>query len=156
MLVAALDRQHPRDLFDVQLMLAGGGWGEDLLDFFVVYLAGHNRPTHEVLFPNEKPLDAVFEAEFVGMTSAPVDLGELVATRQRLMHELPRALLPRHRQFLLSVVRAEPEWQLLRHAHIAELPALQWKLHNLAKLRKNADKFRLQHDELAARLARAR
>jgi hypothetical protein len=71
------------------------------------------------------------------------------------MHELPRALLPRHRQFLLSVVRAEPEWQLLRHANISELPALQWKLHNLAKLRKNADKFRLQHDELAARLARA-
>ncbi|MCP5286438.1 MAG: nucleotidyl transferase AbiEii/AbiGii toxin family protein [Burkholderiaceae bacterium] len=153
-LVAALDRQHPRDLFDVQLMLAGGGWSEDLLDCFVVYLAGHNRPTHEVLFPNAKPLEAAFESEFVGMTSAPVALGELVATRQRLMQELPRALLPRHRQFLLSVVRAEPEWQLLRHAHIAELPALQWKLHNLAKLRKNADKFRLQHDELAARLAR--
>lgn len=154
-LVAALDRQHPRDLFDVQLMLASGGWSEDLLDCFVVYLAGHNRPTHEVLFPHEKPLEAVFESEFVGMTSAPVDLGELVKTRQRLLHELPRALQPRHRRFLLSVMRAEPEWQLLRHAHIADLPALQWKLHNLKKLRKNADKFRLQHDELAARLARA-
>ncbi|MCA0243802.1 MAG: nucleotidyl transferase AbiEii/AbiGii toxin family protein [Proteobacteria bacterium] len=154
-LVAALDRQHPRDLFDVQLMLASGGWSEDLLDCFVVYLAGHNRPTHEVLFPTEKPLEPVFESEFVGMTSAPIDLGGLVATRQRLTHELPRALQPRHRQFLLSLVRAEPEWQLLRYAHIAELPALQWKLHNLVKLRKNADKFKLQHDELAARLARA-
>lgn len=90
-LVAALDRQHPRDLFDVQLMLASGGWSEDLLDCFVVYLAGHNRPAHEVLFPNEKPLDVVFESEFVGMTSAPVQLGELVTTRQRLLHELPRA-----------------------------------------------------------------
>jgi len=154
-LVAALDRQHPRDLFDVQLMLASGGWSEDLLDCFVVYLAGHNRPAHEVLFPNEKPLDVVFESEFVGMTSAPVQLGELVTTRQRLLHELPRALQARPRQFLLSVVRAEPEWQLLRHAHIAELPALQWKLQNLMKLRKNADKFKFQHDELAARLARA-
>ena len=154
-LVAALDRQHPRDLFDVQLMLASGGWSEDLLDCFVVYLAGHNRPAHEVLFPNEKPLEVVFESEFVGMTSAPVQLGELVTTRQRLLHELPRALQPRHRRFLLSVVRAEPEWQLLPHAHVAELPALQWKLHNLMKLRKNADKFKFQHDELAARLARA-
>jgi hypothetical protein len=154
-LVAALDRQHPRDLFDVQLMLAGGGWSDDLLDCFVVYLAGHNRPTHEVLFPNEKPLEAVFENEFVGMTSVPVGLGELIETRQRLMHELPRALQPRHRQFLLSMVRAEPQWQLLPHAHIAQLPALQWKLHNLAKLKKNADKFRQQHDELAARLERA-
>lgn len=154
-LVAALDRQHPRDLFDVQLMLAGGGWSDDLLDCFVVYLAGHNRPTHEVLFPNEKPLEAVFENEFVGMTSVPVGLGELIETRQRLMHELPRALQPRHRQFLLSMVRAEPTWQLLPHAHIAQLPALQWKLHNLTKLKKNADKFRQQHDELAARLERA-
>lgn len=154
-LVAALDRQHPRDLFDVQLMLAVSGWSEALLDCFVIYLAGHNRPTHEVLFPNEKPLEAVFENEFVGMTSAPVGLDGLLATRQRLMYELPRALQPRHRQFLLSMVRAEPEWQLLPHAHLAQLPALQWKLHNLAKLKKNADKFRQQHDELAARLMRA-
>ena len=154
-LVAALDRQHPRDLFDVQLMLAGGGWSEDLLDCFVVYLAGHNRPTHEVLFPNEKRLEAVFENEFIGMTSAPVGLDELIETRRRLMHELPRALQPRHRQFLLSMVRAEPEWDLLPHAHIAQLPALQWKLRNLAQLRKNAAKFRQQHDELEARLDRA-
>lgn len=154
-LVAALDRQHPRDLFDVQLMLAGGGWSENLLDCFVVYLAGHNRPTHEVLFPNEKPLEAVFENEFTGMTSAPVGLDELIETRRRLMHELPRALQPRHRQFLLSMVRAEPEWDLLPHAHIAQLPALQWKLHNLAQLRRNAAKFRQQHDELEARLDRA-
>jgi hypothetical protein len=154
-LVAALDRQHPRDFFDLQLMLAGGGWSEDLLDCFVVYLAGHHRPTHEVLFPNEKPLAAVFENEFVGMTSAPVGLDELIATRQRLMHELPRALQPRHRQFLLSMVRAEPEWGLLPHAHIAQLPALQWKLVNLAKLKKNASKFQQQHDELAVRLEHA-
>jgi predicted nucleotidyltransferase component of viral defense system len=153
-LVAALDRQHPRDLFDVQLMLARCAWTDDLLDCFAVYLAGHNRPAHEVLFPNEKSLEAVFENEFVGMTSAPVGLDELIATRQRLMHELPRALQPRHRQFLLSMVSAEPQWHLLPHAHLAQLPALQWKLHNLAKLKKNADKFRRQHDELAARLER--
>ncbi len=125
------------------------------VDIDVVYLAGHNRPTHEVLFPNEKPLEAVFENEFVGMTSTPVGLDELIATRQRLMDELPRALQPRHRQFLLSMVCAEPQWHLLPHAHIAQLPALQWKLHNLTKLKKNADKFRRQHDELAARLGRA-
>jgi hypothetical protein len=117
-LVAALDRQHPRDLFDVQLMLAGSGWSEPLLDCFVVYLAAHNRPTHEVLFPREKALDTVFENEFVGMTSAPVSVDQLLATRQRMMRELPRVLHPRHRQFLLSIVRAEPQWDLLPYAHI--------------------------------------
>jgi hypothetical protein len=155
-LVAALDRQHPRDLFDVQLMLAGGGWDEALLDCFVVYLAGHNRPTHEVLFPNRKPLDEVFEAEFVGMTSQPVMLDELLATRGRMLEELPRALHARHCDFLLSMSRGEPEWALLPHDHLERLPALQWKLQNLAKLSKNAAKFQYQHDELEARLTRAR
>jgi hypothetical protein len=35
------------------------------------------------------------------------------------------------------------------------LPALQWKLQNLAKLRRNPGKFQQQHDELAQRLDRA-
>nr|WP_235578379.1 nucleotidyl transferase AbiEii/AbiGii toxin family protein [Pseudorhodoferax sp. Leaf267] len=43
-LVAALDRQHPRDLFDMQLMLAGNGWSDALLDCFVVYLAATTGP----------------------------------------------------------------------------------------------------------------
>lgn len=155
-LVAALDRQHPRDLFDVQLMLDTHGWEESLLDCFVVYLAGHNRPTHEVLFPNEKLLEAVFKAEFEGMTFAPVQLDALQATRRRMLEELPRALLPRHCDFLQSMVRAEPIWSLLPYAHLEQLPALQWKLQNLYRLRKNAAKFQVQHDELAARLAHAR
>lgn len=152
-LVAALDRQHPRDLFDVKLMLdTGYRWGEEMLDCFVVYLVGHNRPMHEVLFPTMKPLDAIFENEFDGMTGAPVELSALEAVRGRLLHELPRALLPRHREFLLSMARAAPNWALMPYPHLEQLPALQWKLVNLEKLRKNGKRFAQQHDELAARL----
>jgi predicted nucleotidyltransferase component of viral defense system len=45
-LVAAMDRQHPRDIFDVLHMLNHFGWQELFVDCFVVYLAGHNRPVH--------------------------------------------------------------------------------------------------------------
>jgi len=152
-LVAALDRQHPRDLFDVQLMFSRFGLPADFLDCFVVYLAGHNRPTHEVLFPNEHDIDAVFAAEFIGMTSMPVSLAQLKATRKTLMAELPAALSQQQRGFLLSLVRAEPDWTLLPFEHIKDLPAIRWKLANLAKLKKNAEKFAQQHDMLAARLA---
>lgn len=152
-LVAALDRQHPRDLFDVQLMLARHGWEEPLLDCFVVYLAGHNRPTHEVLFPKEKQLEAIFAAEFEGMTRTPVSLASLLETRRRMLAELPRALLPRQRDFLMSMVQAEPDWSLLPYAHAAQLPALQWKLQNLTRLKKNVSKFNLQQRELAKRFA---
>ncbi len=152
-LVAALDRQHPRDLFDVKLMLETGyGWDEETLDCFVVYLAGHNRPIHEVLFPSRRPLAAIFESEFDGMTVSRVEVSELEGVRERMVHELPRALLPRHHDFLLSMVRAAPDWSLLPYPHLEHLPALQWKLLNLAKLRKSGRRFAQQHEELATRL----
>ena len=151
-LVAAMDRQHPRDLFDVKLMLeTGHRWDEETLDCFVVYLAGHNRPMHEVLFPRLKPLGAIFENEFDGMTIQPVELDALEAVRARTFRELPRALLPRQREFLLSMARAAPDWALLPYPHIKGLPALQWKLKNLQKLRSSRDRFAQQHDELAMR-----
>jgi hypothetical protein len=153
-LVAALDRQHPRDLFDVQLMFARFGLPAEFLDCFVVYLAGHDRPVHEVLFPNEQDIDVIFEAEFIGMTNTPVTLEELKATRRRLMAELPKALSDHQRGFLLSLVQAEPDWSLLPFAHVQHLPAIRWKLMNLAKLQKNTAKFKQQHDELFEHLDR--
>lgn len=47
-LVAALDRQHPRDLFDVSQMCETHGLTDETIACFVLYLAGHNRPMHEV------------------------------------------------------------------------------------------------------------
>ena len=57
-LVAAFDRQHPRDLFDVWQLYRSGGLTDGMLECFVVYLAGHNRPPHEVLFGNDKDIAA--------------------------------------------------------------------------------------------------
>jgi len=152
-LVAAMDRQHPRDIFDVLHMLDRFGWQELFADCFVTYLAGHNRPVHEVLFPKIKPLEPVFSNEFVGMTREEVSLDALLAVQARVIAELPRQLTERQRSFLLSLVRAEPDWKLLPFPHLQELPALKWKLLNLAKLKKSdTARFRAQADELASRL----
>jgi predicted nucleotidyltransferase component of viral defense system len=48
-LVAALDRQHPRDLFDVRKLFRHEGITPQIRRSFVLYLASHNRPMHEVL-----------------------------------------------------------------------------------------------------------
>jgi predicted nucleotidyltransferase component of viral defense system len=155
-LVAAMDRQHPRDIFDVQHMFDRFGMPSDFVDCFVVYLAGHNRPVHEVLFAQLQPLADVFANEFVGMTAAPVTLEQLEATRARLFESLPRALTPAHRTFLLTLVQGEPDWGQMPFPHLQELPAIRWKLMNLAKLKKsNPKRFMLQHGELAACLAAA-
>ena len=151
-LVAAMDRQHPRDLFDVLKMYESHGLTQEILDCFVVYLAGHNRPVHEVLFSNAHPMEETFKNEFVGMTSEPIELDALLNTQQQLMAELPQSLTQNHRSFLLSLVQAKPDWSLLPFNHLQDMPALKWKLQNLSNLKsKNITKFRYQHEALEQR-----
>ncbi len=151
-LVAAMDRQHPRDIFDVLKMTEKFGWQTSFVDCFVAYLAGHNRPVHEVLFPKKLPLEPAFTNEFLGMTRDAVNLTVLEQTQERLLAHLPLALSESHRHFLLSLVSAEPAWELMPFAHLQHLPALQWKLLNLRKLKaRDASRFKAQHEELASR-----
>ena len=155
-LVAALDRQHPRDLFDVMELFAHEGITPAIRRAFVVYLACHNRPVHEVLFPALRDIRLDYERSFKGMTAATVGLDELLAIRARLVEELPRALDADERAFLLSLARKEPQWHLLGIDHLQELPGIRWKLRNLEQLAaQNSGKFSAQAQELAQRLAGA-
>ena len=152
-LVAAMDRQHPRDMFDVMRMREQHALDGSIVDCFVAYLAGHNRPVHEVLFPRPLPLEPTFTNEFEGMTLEPIKLLTLQATQRHLISELPRALSASHREFLLSIVRADPDWDLMPFQHLAELPAVRWKLLNLERLRsRDRKRFDEQYRELATKL----
>ena len=136
-------------------MYESHGLTQEILDCFVAYLAGHNRPVHEVLFSNPQPMEETFKNEFVGMTADPIHLDDLLQTQQRLMAELPRALTQNHRNFLLSLLEAKPDWSLLPFKHLQELPAIQWKLQNLTHLKsKNPAKFQLQREALDERFKR--
>jgi hypothetical protein len=151
-LVAALDRQHPRDLFDVLGLFEHVGLTPEVVECFVCYLAGHNRPVHEVLFSRDQVIAQAFKNEFIGMTRQPITLGELLSVRRRLRQELPSVMTSAQRQFLLSLVAGQPDWNLMSCAHLAELPAIRWKLQNLARLKKvNPRKFAQQADEHRAR-----
>lgn len=152
-LVAAMDRQHPRDLFDVLQMIEKFEMPQPFVDSFVAYLAGHNRPVHEVLFANPLPLSAVFKSEFQGMTAQPVELQKLIETREFLFETLPQALTDNHKNFLLSLVQGNPQWSLMPFAHLQDLPALKWKNLNLAKLKKgNKQRFAQQYELLSKHL----
>jgi|688.fasta_scaffold450769_1 hypothetical protein len=151
-IVAALDRQHPRDFFDVREMFVEGHFDPGVVDCFVCYLAGHNRTIHDVLFSADKNFSAIYEEQFVGMTARPVSIAELEQARADLRAALSTHLQNRHKQFLLGLVRLEPEWDLMPFPHLRELPALKWKLLNLEKLRRtNPKRFELQSTELARR-----
>ena len=155
-LIAALDRQHPRDLFDVMQLFQHEGITPGIRRAFVVYLAGHNRPVHEVLFPKLRDIRHDYRRNFEGMTAEPVPLDALLAARDRMVNELQQQLDDKERRFLLSLVSGAPEWDLLGIAHLELLPGIRWKLQNLEKQRRaNAKKFAEQADALAALLADA-
>lgn len=155
-LVAALDRQHPRDLFDVMHLFAHEGITPGIRRAFVVYLASSNRPIHEVLFTPLRDIRHDYAHNFQGMTTEPVPLDALLAARERMVREVQQGLDDDERRFLLSLAAGTPEWSLLGIAHLEHLPGIRWKLHNLTQLQKaNAQKFAEQADALAARLATA-
>lgn len=152
-LVAAMDRQHPRDLFDVMELFAHDGITPGIRRAFVVYLASHNRTLHELLFPTPKDIRLAYDGSFAGMTTEPVTLETLLETRERLFRELPAALDANEREFLRTLVRAEPDCSLLGIPHLEELPAIRWRLQNPEKLaRTNPDRLRELADASAQRL----
>ena len=136
-IVAALDRQHPRDLFDVRDLLANEGIDDQLRAAFVVYLLSHTRPMAEVLTARTKDISHEFVQNFQGMTIEPVTLGELIAARAALVDAMVRQMPDHHRKFLVSFEKGEPDWDLLSLPKIDKLPAVRWRQQNLDKITKN-------------------
>lgn len=133
-LVAALDRQHPRDLFDVRDLLANEGLTDELREAFVVYLLSHNRPMGEVLSGRVKDLANEYRNGFEGMTEEDVAIEELIETQNEMIEKLIGEMPDRHREFLVGFERGEPNWELLKIPHVADLPAVRWRQRNLDKL----------------------
>lgn len=134
-IVAALDRQHPRDLFDVRDLLANEGIDETLRRAFLVYLLSHNRPMFEVLAPRRKSIEVEFRRGFQGMTAEPVSMDALTRARESLIETIVGKMPEQHGQFLLSFERGRPEWSLLELPGASDLPAIRWRRENLDKLR---------------------
>ena len=133
-IVAALDRQHPRDLFDVRDLIANEGISDELRQAFIVYLLSHDRSMSEVLAPTLKNIEAAFKHGFSGMTRDPMELADLLAARATLIKSIIGDMPADHRKFLISFERGEPNWDLLGLPNAANLPAVRWRQQNLDKL----------------------
>jgi predicted nucleotidyltransferase component of viral defense system len=149
-IVAALDRQHPRDLFDVLKLYEQGDLTQDILEAVVIYLAGHNWPTHEVLFGSDKDISTSYANSFVGMTfEESPSLEKLLDVRAKLRADVTQRITEKHRDFLIGLAEANPDWSLLDCEHAESLPGLRWKLINLKKFQKNRPSdFAKQAEEL--------
>lgn len=134
---AALDRQHPRDLFDIDLLYRHEGITDELRKAFVIYVASGPRPMHELLKPNLLDQHSVYQNEFLGMTQENISYDELADIRARLIKDINQSLTDDERQFLLSVKKGEPNYTLMPFESLEKLPALQWKVMNVRKMDAN-------------------
>jgi hypothetical protein len=143
---AALNRQHPRDLFDIHLLLKEQGITKATRQAFVVYLAGDSRPLHEMLQPNLLDITTTYQQQFHRMTIEKISLKELLAARETLIQKISEDLTLNERKFLLSMKLGEPQWGLLPFKNLEQLPSLQWKLINIKKMDK------IKHQKMANKL----
>jgi predicted nucleotidyltransferase component of viral defense system len=152
-IVAALDRQHPRDLFDVRDLLHNEGINDALRQAFIVYLVSHHRPMAEVLAPTRKDIAAEFARGFIGMTRESVALEDLLETREAVIADVIGRMPEAHRRFLVSFERGDPDWSLLG-VDGAALPAVKWRQQNLDTLRPDVRAILVAQLERALRTGR--
>ncbi len=131
---AALDRQHPRDLFDVKSLLETEGLTDAVRHAFFVYLMSHNRPMNELWNPSWQKMDQAFANEFDGMTTFPVTLAELESVRGQLLAALYAGTTDAEKTFLLSFKAGRADWKTFPYPHVENLPGIKWKQKNLQKL----------------------
>lgn len=139
---AALDRYHPRDLFDIKLLLENQGLTEEVRQAFIVYLASGSRPMHELLEPrisdaSQQEFENTFKNEFAGMTTTSVTHEELKDIRASLPRLLLDSFTENERMFLMHLKSGTPNWSLLPMDGIEHLPGIQWKLQNINKIPDN-------------------
>jgi hypothetical protein len=147
---AALDRQHPRDLFDVKYLLNNEGFTNEVKEGFLFRLLSSDRPINEVLFPNFLDQRPAMENQFSGMTEEDFSYEEYEIVRERMVRTVHESLTDQDKQFILSVKNLTPDWSIYP---FEKFPAITWKLQNLQKLKeKNSDKHKEQYRSLEQKL----
>jgi predicted nucleotidyltransferase component of viral defense system len=141
---AALNRQNPRDLFDIHGLLKNEGLDARTWHAFLVYLACDKRSVAELLAPRLNPLDPTQVSEFQKMTEQPVTLELLEQARSNLLVEISSQMTADDREFLISFKQGNPKWELIGLPDSQNLPAVKWKLENIKKMFPEKHKNALQ------------
>lgn len=131
---AALDRQHPRDLFDIKYLLENEGFTNEIKQGFMLFLLSSNRPINEMLNPNLTDQRHAMDNHFDGMSYIPFSYEAFEQTRNQLITIIKGGLTNEDKDFLLSFKRLSPDWGIY---DFEKFPAVQWKLQNLNKLKNN-------------------
>lgn len=133
-IAAALSRQHPRDLFDVKYMDLPLS---EVREGLIFCLLGSDRPIHESFAPKLLDQRLAIVNQFEGMTDISLSYEDFEQTRAKLITDVRSLMTDGDKQFLLSFESGEPLWDGYEFEYFKNYPSIQWKLLNLAKLKRS-------------------
>ena len=142
-ITAALDRQHPRDLFDVKLMFDFVSDFEQVKKGVLYCLLSGDRPIIESLSPNRIDQREAIIKQFAGMTEVSFSYSDYEETREKLINFINSNLTQQDKDFLIAFEAGNDLSQLTDYQEYLQFPSVQWKLQNISKLKElNSNKHR--------------
>lgn len=133
-MIAALDRQHPRDIFDMHQFLLKKEQLKDIKSGLLFCLLSSNRPIHELLSPNFLDQRQAFVNQFDGMSDSPFTYKQFEEIRSLLVMEVKNLLSAQDKSFLIDFMLGDTndtDYQFLNY------PAIAWKRKNIDLLKRN-------------------
>lgn len=106
---AALDRQHPRDLFDIKNFIERVDYTQEIKEGIIFFLISSKRPFHELLNPRPIKQFTTFESEFKGMSDKSFEYDEYESTREWLIKTVNGSFTIEDKRFLISFAMGEPD-----------------------------------------------
>lgn len=147
---AAMDRQHPRDIFDIKYLLASEGFTQAVKEGFLFRLLSSERSVQDVLFPNRIDQRKAMDNQFIGMTDESFTYEEYESVRETMIQTVHRSITEADKKFILGVKNAEPDWSIYE---LGDYPSIMWKQQNLQKLKqKNPEKHKELYNTLKRKL----
>jgi hypothetical protein len=135
-ITAALDRQHPRDLFDVKLMFDFITNFDQVKRGFLYGLLGGDRPIIESLQPNRVDHQETLVKQFAGMTKIPFSYNDYEETREKLIDFINSNLSLQDKEFLIAFEAGEELSRYTEYQEYLRFPSVRWKMQNIGKLKK--------------------
>ncbi len=147
---AAMDRQHPRDIFDVKQLLKDDGFNKEVKEGFLFRLLSADRSIQDVLFPNLQEQRLAMMNQFTGMSDELFTYEEYEQVREAMVKKVQASLTAEDNFFILAFKNGSPDWSIY---NFEAYPSIQWKLLNLEKIKStNSSKHKELYDSLKRKL----
>jgi predicted nucleotidyltransferase component of viral defense system len=129
---AAMDRQHPRDIFDVKHLMQREGFTKEIKEGFLFRLLSSDRSIQDVLFPNLQDQRLAMSNQFAGMSEEDFSYEEYEFVRATMIKTVQASITAEDKLFILGFKDVIPDWSIY---NFEAYPSIKWKLQNLEKIK---------------------